>query len=190
MPINFRTATIYIIKNLFQQAPKHFKHAKQTCHYITKSFYMPINFHLESLQFPRYSEHKKYLCIYNRVAAIWCWYWKIETANTEKNVIKKFSIPSTLQFSRILWNLLLCMLSHCVTDFLPHSHYFYGDIRFFLLPACISFFIQLSTSINFMTHNCFYDYVDDDDTDAIDAFGICNFFSSTLSFFLFVSLCV
>ena len=115
---------------------------------------------------------------------------KLRQRTQKKNVIKKFSIPSTLQFSRILWNLLLCMLSHCVTDFLPHSHYFYGDIRFFLLPACISFFIQLSTSINFMTHNCFYDYVDDDDTDAIDAFGICNFFNSTLSFFLFVSLCV
>lgn len=88
---------------------------------------------------------QKNLCIYNGIAAIWCWYWKIETVKIEKNVIKKFSIPSTLQFSRILWNLLLCMLSHCVTDFLPHSHYFYGDIRFFLLLARIFFlFIQLS----------------------------------------------
>lgn len=76
---------------------------------------------------------------------------KVSQASTtaKKIATNKFSIPSTLQFSRVLWNLLLCMLSHSVTDFFAthtHSHYFYGDIRFFLF--------NFSTSINFMTYNC------------------------------------
>lgn len=128
---------------------------------------------------------------------------KLRQRTQKKNVIKIFySIDIAIQ-QNIMKFIIMHVIALCDRFFFccHTAIIFTGTFASSCYPRAFFSTIYSThslTSINFMTHNCFYDYVDDDDTDAIDTFGICKIFysfpqlSSTLSFFFYshFSLCL